>query len=158
MPVSATRLSVVVAVVLLATFGSAQAQDSRQDPKSLPPVTIDAPPPSPLLPNPGAKGAPSTIAIPGSGGGRQTGTGGGKGCADGTAGNDTSLGCINERLKRKVDEVNPTFNTPPLDAKSSDVRVGNVNIPAVKQQYGPNFGHSAVPYRPTEIYSIGGRH
>ncbi len=60
-----------------------------------------------------------------------------------------SLGCINERLKRQVDRVNPPVtNTPPIDAKSQDLKVGVVNVPAVQQQYGRNFGVSAFPYRP----------
>ncbi|MBV8513148.1 MAG: hypothetical protein JOZ94_27470 [Xanthobacteraceae bacterium] len=55
---------------------------------------------------------------------------------------------MNRELKRRVDQVNPTFNTPPLDAASPDPRIGVVNIPGVQQQYGKNFGHSAFPYRP----------
>jgi hypothetical protein len=73
--------------------------------------------------------------------------------------NDQSLGCLNEKLRAKVDEVNPTLTTPPIDAKSSDLKVGNVNVPAVQQQYGKNFGKSVIPYRPAPpIYGgIGGR-
>ena len=45
-------------------------------------------------------------------------------------------------------------NTPPIDAKSQDLKVGVVNIPAVQQQYGRNFGVSAFPYRPpTPVYT-----
>jgi hypothetical protein len=62
--------------------------------------------------------------------------------------NDRSLGCLNEKLKAKVDEVNPTLNLPPIDARSSDLKVGVVNIPGVQQQYGQNFGKSVIPYRP----------
>ncbi|WP_143199259.1 hypothetical protein [Bradyrhizobium sp. NAS80.1] len=55
---------------------------------------------------------------------------------------------LNREFKRKVDEVNPITNTPPLDARSPDTRIGVVNVPGVQQQYGKNFGHSAFPYRP----------
>ena len=73
--------------------------------------------------------------------------------------NDRSLGCLNDQLKAKVDEVNPTLTTPPIDAKSSDLKVGTVNVPGVQQQYGKNFGKSVIPYRPPPpIYGgIGGR-
>ena len=62
--------------------------------------------------------------------------------------NDRSLGCLNDQLKAKVDEVNPTLAAPPIDAKSSDLKVGTVNVPGVQQQYGKNFGKSVIPYRP----------
>ena len=67
---------------------------------------------------------------------------------------------LNKELKRKVDDVNPTINAPPLDARSSDTKIGVINIPGVQQQYGQNFGHSAFPYRPpppTFSGSLGGR-
>ena len=69
-------------------------------------------------------------------------------CVDVTIGNDQSFGCLNERLKRQVDSVNPTLNVAPIDAKSSDLKVGVVNMPGVQQQYGKNFGVSVRPYRP----------
>lgn len=58
---------------------------------------------------------------------------------------------LNQQLKRKVDEVNPTINMPPFDARSPDTKIGVINIPAVQQQYGKNFGISAVPYRPPSV-------
>jgi hypothetical protein len=80
-------------------------------------------------------------------------------CVDVTIGNDRSFGCINEKLKRQVDKVNPVLNIPPIDAKSSDLKVGVVNIPAIQQQYGRNFGVSAVPYRPpAPVFAPPGRH
>lgn len=69
-------------------------------------------------------------------------------CVDVKIGEEHSLGCLNEKLKRQVDGVNPVLNTPPIDAKSQDLKVGIVNVPAVQQQYGQNFGHSVIPYRP----------
>jgi hypothetical protein len=59
-----------------------------------------------------------------------------------------SLDRLNKQLKRTVDETNPTENTPPIDARSSDLKTGVVNMPGVQQQYGKNFGHSVYPYRP----------
>lgn len=63
-------------------------------------------------------------------------------------GDDHSLSILNQQLKRKVDEVNPTANTPPLDAGSPDTKIGVINIPRVQQQYGKNFGNSVIPFRP----------
>ncbi|WP_315705576.1 MULTISPECIES: hypothetical protein [unclassified Bradyrhizobium] len=150
MLVSVARPAIIV-VALVAALSPARAQD----PRPLPPVTVDAPPPSPLLPSPSNPGA--ATAAPALGGGQ---AGGNKGrCTEAKGETDTSFGCINERLRRKVDEVNPpVLNLPPIDAKSSDLKVGTVNIPAVQQQYGRNFGHSAVPYRPTVIYPSGMGH
>ncbi|UGV28870.1 hypothetical protein E0H22_07715 [Rhodopseudomonas boonkerdii] len=58
-----------------------------------------------------------------------------------------SYGCLNETLRRDVDKVAPSLNLPPIDARSSDTKLGIVNIPAVQQQYGSNFGRSVVPFR-----------
>jgi hypothetical protein len=71
-------------------------------------------------------------------------------CVDVTIGSERSFGCLNETLKRKVDEVNPVPNIPPIDAKSQDLKTGVSNLPAVQQQYGRNFGISAFPYRPPQ--------
>jgi hypothetical protein len=69
-------------------------------------------------------------------------------CIEVEIGGDRALGCLNQQLKRKVERVNPSINLPPLDARSPDVRVGNVNEAAVRQQYGSNYGRSAYPFRP----------
>jgi len=69
-------------------------------------------------------------------------------CVDVQIGNEGAFGCLNQRLRREVDKINPSLNLPPIDARSPDVRVGNVNEAAVRQQYGPNYGRSAIPYRP----------
>jgi hypothetical protein len=65
-------------------------------------------------------------------------------------GHNHSFDELNQRLKRKVDEVNPTVNNPPLDARSPDTKTGVVNIPGVQQQYGKNFGNSVIPFRPPQ--------
>jgi hypothetical protein len=75
-------------------------------------------------------------------------------CVDAEIGSSRSMDCLNQKLKDKVDSVNPVMNVPPIDAKSPDTKVGVVNIPAVQQQYGKNFGVSAFPYRPPPpVYS-----
>ncbi|MBR0960677.1 hypothetical protein JQ566_25405 [Bradyrhizobium japonicum] len=58
------------------------------------------------------------------------------------------MDCLNQKLRREVDRVNPSINLPPIDARSPDNKVGVVNIPGVQQQYGGNFGISVAPYRP----------
>jgi len=72
-------------------------------------------------------------------------------CVDVQIGGDRAFGCLNDKLRREVDKVNPSINQPPIDARSSDVRVGNANEAAVRQQYGSNYGRSAIPYRPPTI-------
>ncbi len=69
-------------------------------------------------------------------------------CVDVEIGGDKAFGCLNQKLKREVDRTNPPFNQPPIDARSPDVRVGNVNEAAVRQQYGSNYGRSVIPFRP----------
>jgi hypothetical protein len=69
-------------------------------------------------------------------------------CVDVQIAGDSALGCLNQKLKREVERVNPSINLPPIDARSPDVRVGNVNEAAVRQQYGSNYGRSAIPFRP----------
>jgi hypothetical protein len=69
-------------------------------------------------------------------------------CVEVEIGRDSSFGCLNQKLRREVDRINPSINLPPIDARSPDVRVGNVNEAAVRQQYGSNYGRSAFPYRP----------
>ena len=63
-------------------------------------------------------------------------------------GSSWAFNCLNQKLKRQVDSVNPSMNVAPLDARSGDTKVGVINIPGVQQQYGRNFGISVFPYRP----------
>lgn len=69
-------------------------------------------------------------------------------CVDIQIGGSRAYDCINLKLRQQVDRINPSMNIPPIDARSSDIRVGVVNMPAVQQQYGRNFGTSVIPYRP----------
>lgn len=79
-------------------------------------------------------------------------------CVDVQIGADSALGCLNQKLRREVERTNPSINLPPLDAGSPDVRVGNVNEAAVRQQYGSSYGRSVIPFRPpTPTFGVPGR-
>jgi hypothetical protein len=78
-------------------------------------------------------------------------------CIEVEIGGDQQFGCLNQQLKREVDRVTGTPNVPPLDARSPDIRVGNVNEAAVRQQYGPNYGRSVVPFRPHLSFPVSPR-
>jgi hypothetical protein len=93
--------------------------------------------------NASAEHHPTTIV-----GGQQTSAPIIERCVEVEIGKDSAFGCLNQKLKREVDRVNPLMNLPPIDARSPDVRVGNVNEAAVRQQYGSNYGRSAIPFRP----------
>jgi hypothetical protein len=54
-----------------------------------------------------------------------------------------SLNCLNDKLRVDAPKI-----AAPLDSRSPDVRIGIVNMPAVQQQFGRNYGVSVVPYRP----------
>jgi len=69
-------------------------------------------------------------------------------CVDVEIGSSHAFDCLNRKLREQVDHVNPSLPAAPLDASSQDLKVGTVNVPAVQQQYGKNFGVSVVPYRP----------
>lgn len=105
-----------------------------------------------MLPVPAASQASSPTDKPPAGA-REAIIGGGtpsafQRCIEVEVGGDRAFGCLNQQLRREVDRVHPTLNMPPLDARSSDLRVGNVNEAAVRQQYGPNYGVSVYPFRP----------
>lgn len=69
-------------------------------------------------------------------------------CVEVEIGSSRAYDCLNTQLKEKVEKVAPLPNIPPLDARSPDTKLGIVNVPAVKQQYGKNYGNSVIPYRP----------
>ena len=131
-------MKVIMLAVAVAGLSAMQAEAQTQQRTPLPEIVVGTPPPTLNL-------------------NRDTGGGTGRAAARGSGGcgDAASLGCINERLKKQVDQVNPPVtNTPPIDAKSQDLKVGVVNVPAVQQQYGRNFGVSAFPYRPpAPVYS-----
>jgi hypothetical protein len=81
-------------------------------------------------------------------------------CSKLAAGSKENLDCLNRRLKQDVDHVNAPTIGAPLGAASPDTKIGIVNLPAVQQQYGQNYGHSVVPFRPpAPTFSVpGARH
>jgi hypothetical protein len=92
--------------------------------------------------------------------GNEAGPGGTDRCVDVQIGSSHAFDCLNRKLREQVDRVNPSIPSAPIDASSSDLKVGVVNVPAVKQQYGKNFGVSVIPYRPpTPVFTMpmGGR-
>jgi hypothetical protein len=121
----------------LAFVDAAAAQAPPQT--ELPPVTV-LPPPS----------AGTVRPAPGKGTGPASGGASPNPCASAPSGSPEALNCLNQKLKQQVEGINPGPTTPsaPLDARSPDTKVGVVNVPAVKEQYGKNFGISAVPFRP----------
>jgi hypothetical protein len=72
----------------------------------------------------------------------------GEHCVEVEIGGEKAYNCLNDQLKKRVERVAPVPNMPPIDSHSPDPKIGIVNVPAVKQQYGKNFGKSVVPYRP----------
>jgi hypothetical protein len=63
-----------------------------------------------------------------------------------------NLSCLNRLLRKQADNAHPTGNVAPLDATSPSVSLGGYSETALKQQYGPNYGKSVVPYRPPAAY------
>ena len=66
-----------------------------------------------------------------------------------------NLICLNQQLQKTVENAQPIGNVAPLDASSPSVRLGGYNETALKQQYGPNYGKSVVPWRPVNTYGSG---
>ncbi len=130
------RIGILAIAVSMSATLAAQAQQST----TLPEIRVPSPTTTPRQTGPGpgpavGSGAPATAPR--------------KDIApDVPPGGVKSFDCLNELMRRKADETNPTTIAPPIDAKSSDLKTGVVNIPGVQQQYGKNFGHSAVPFRP----------
>jgi hypothetical protein len=122
-------------ILVIATSMLAVLPARAEEGKTLPPITVVPAAPKRSGTAPDSKGAAPNGA-------------GQERCVDVAPGGERSFGCVNELLRRKVDSVNPSMNTPPIDARSPDTKTGVVNIPGVQQQYGKNFGISAVPFRP----------
>lgn len=61
--------------------------------------------------------------------------------------------CVNYQLQREVARVRPPRNIAPVDTRSLAVHVGGFNQTALRQQYGPSFGESIVPFRPVPRFA-----
>lgn len=133
MSINRVFLAAGIALLALAVPAGAQVPSA-----TLPPITV-LPPPAMAHPSTGA-GASSAVLSPDA-------------CARAESGSRLALDCLNLKLKQEVDQINPGLTTPsaPLDARSADTKIGLVNIPAVQQQYGQNFGISVFPYRPAPL-------
>jgi len=117
---------IIVSILLVTAFvSSASAQDK---PIALPEIRVGGDQ-KPAASNQGSAGATER-------------------CVDVEIGSSHAFDCLNRKLREQADRANPSQPAAPLDAKSQDLKVGTVNIPAVQQQYGKNFGVSVVPYRP----------
>ncbi len=67
--------------------------------------------------------------------------------ACGSESGDQRLNCLNRKMEHQVDHINPPAISAPLGANSPDTKIGIVNLPAVQQQYGQNYGKSVIPFR-----------
>lgn len=56
--------------------------------------------------------------------------------------------CLNQQLQQEVQGMGQTEASPPVSATSPSNQVGTFNEQGVAEQYGKNFGKSAIPYRP----------
>jgi hypothetical protein len=129
----------LIAVSLLLSIGFVSRGMAEERVNVLPEIVIGSKP----------RAATATNVGGGTGAGAPTGAPvGSDRCVEVEIGSSRAMDCLNQKLKREVDRVNPSVNLPPIDARSPDIKTGVVNIPGVKQQYGKNFGVSAVPYRP----------
>jgi hypothetical protein len=131
--IGATVTAALVGGLLACTQASAQA----------PAPSVPLPPPTTQL---SAASPPSGAAAEGTiGGGSAT-----QRCVEVEIGGEAASGldCLNQQLKREVERVNPAIPQTPVDARSPDIRVGLMNQAALRQQFGPNFGHAGGPFRP----------
>jgi hypothetical protein len=102
----------LVFLVLMAAM-AAHAEEATQ----LPPITLLGTPPK-------RHGKPHRPAPPP----QPTGTGtatdrpANERCVDVMVGGERSFGCINQLLKEKVVRTKPTVTTPPIDARSPDLK------------------------------------
>lgn len=56
--------------------------------------------------------------------------------------------CLNQQLQQQVQGESQNSPSLPLSAASPSNKVGTFNEQGLKEQYGPNFGKSVIPYRP----------
>ncbi|OKO67980.1 hypothetical protein [Bradyrhizobium sp. AS23.2] len=110
------RSTTVIPAALFLTLISGTLARAQDGVPTLLPEVIVKPPSRPLGPADANQGAGSSAAT------------------DAKKDDGKAFEKLNREFKRKVDEVNPTANTPPLDARSPDTKIGIVNIPGVQQQ------------------------
>ncbi len=138
------KISLFVSMCLFVPANLAQAQSAHSSPSI---TTTDDPPPLAA----DSQEPPKTAAGVFISSDARTNSSSHRTCVDVQIGEEKSYGCINEQLRQQVDKFNPGVPSPPLDAKSQDIHIGIVNVPAIKQQYGENFGRSVIPSRPPPL-------
>jgi hypothetical protein len=62
--------------------------------------------------------------------------------------------CLTNALRRSVDATKPIANLPPIKLGANPNALGLITPTEVRQQFGPNFGKSVVPYRPQRTYPV----
>jgi hypothetical protein len=60
----------------------------------------------------------------------------------------SAFNCLNQQLQQEVEGFAPSQSKLPISATSPSNQVGTFNEQSLSEQYGQNFGKSAVPYRP----------
>jgi hypothetical protein len=89
------------------------------------------------------------VALPGSSGQASTGSNGQSCWRVQIAGAKPSpYDCLNQQLQQAVQGAASPSPALPLGAGSPSNKVGTFNEQGVSEQYGQNFGKSAIPYRP----------
>jgi hypothetical protein len=66
--------------------------------------------------------------------------------------------CLNQQLQQEVQGVTSTEPSLPLSAGSPPNQVGTFNEQSLSEQYGKNWGHSVIPYRPPPPVFSNGLH
>jgi hypothetical protein len=70
-----------------------------------------------------------------------------------------ALNCLNQELQdQALEAAGQSAPVAPLGAGSASNAVGTFDQFGVAEQYGKNFGHSAVPFRPAPPVYGGGVH
>jgi hypothetical protein len=60
----------------------------------------------------------------------------------------SAYNCLNQQLQQEVLGTGAANPKLPLTANAAPNQVGTFNEQSVREQYGQNFGKSAIPYRP----------
>ena len=60
----------------------------------------------------------------------------------------SAFNCLNQQLQQDVQGVSSAQAKLPTSATSPSNQLGTFNEQSLREQYGQNFGKSAMPYRP----------
>jgi hypothetical protein len=56
--------------------------------------------------------------------------------------------CLNQQMQQQVQGTGSASPSLPLTSSSPSNKTGTFNEQGLREQYGPNFGKSVIPYRP----------